>query len=261
MEEVEIREKKKGHGLAVFLLCLAFLLIGAGLMYYYLIVYISRGSTNNNTNAGVEILNTNGALVNSLIDRMDYNDGCGINIELYKKHKSTVSSLDKNYVKALIAKEANGKNISNTITFTKEQFENATKTLFGNQIVLSDENISTCPGIVFDSINQKYVGDPNACTINCPTITNVRYVIKAEKDSKGVYIYVAVASINEESKKVSNPNDLGSVIEGVDSNTFNISKDYTKVNNYKYTFEYDSTNNNYLFKNIEIFKDSTTSTQ
>ena len=114
MEEVEIGKKKNTKGLIVLLLCLAFLFIGAGLMYYYLIVYINRGSTGN-IDAGIEELNTNGVLVNSLIDRMDYDNGCGINIDLYRKSKTTVSSLDKNYVRALIAKEANGKNISRSI--------------------------------------------------------------------------------------------------------------------------------------------------
>lgn len=254
MEEVEIGKKKNTKGLIVLLLCLAFLFIGAGLMYYYLIVYINRGSTGN-IDAGIEELNTNGVLVNSLIDRMDYDNGCGINIDLYRKSKTTVSSLDKNYVRALIAKEANGKNISRSIDFTKEEFEQATNTLFGKQIVLSDDNISTCPSIIFDSVNQRYVGDNSNCINNCASITNVRYVIKAEKDSKGVYIYVAVASINEESRKVSNANDLGSVIESIDGNVFNIAKDYNKVNNYKYTFEYDKDNNNYIFKTIEIYKE------
>lgn len=255
MEEVEIRERKRGHGLPIFLLCLAFLLIGAGLMYYYLIIYINRGSTNN-VNTGTEILNTNGSLVTTLIDRMDYDEGCGINSALYKKSKFTVGSLDKNYVRTLVAKEANGKNLSGSIGFTIEDFETATKTLFGDQIVLSDESItSICPSIVFDSVNQKYVGD-TSCTVACNNkITNVRYITKAEKDSKNVYIYVAVASVNEESRKVSNINDLDSVIEGIDGNTFNIAKDYDKVNNYKYTFEYDSGNNNYIFKGIEIYKE------
>lgn len=76
MEEVEIREKKKNSGFIVFLLCVAFLLIGAGLSYYYLTVYINKGDDNQNSN--VVSLNTKGTLVNELISRIDYDKGCGI---------------------------------------------------------------------------------------------------------------------------------------------------------------------------------------
>ncbi len=260
MEEVEIREKKRGHGFAIFLLCIAFLLIGAGLMYYYLTVYSNNTKGQENTtesvdNKDMESLNVNGSLVQELIKRLDnYGFLCGVNAELYKNSKTTVDNLDENYMKILVAQEANGKNISGNITFSKEDFENATKNIFGETIVLTNTDINSCPGIKYDVDNQKYImGDAN-CGSTCGPVTNVRYIVNAEKNSENLYITVAVASVNSQSLKVSNINDPDSVIEGIDGNTFDIEKDYQKVNNYKYTFDYDVANNNYVFNSIELVK-------
>lgn len=261
MEEIKIREKKKGHGLAIFLLCIAFFLIGAGLTYYYLTVYSNNaGNTDNSVdqtsdNKNMETLNTSGSLVQELLKRLDnHNNSCGISAELYKSSKTTVDNLDENYIKILVSQEANGKNISGNISFSKEDFENATKTIFGETIVLTNTDINSCPIIKYDVDNQKYIMGESNCDNTCGPTTNIRYIVSAEKNSTNLYITVAVAAINSQSLKVSNLNDQDSVIAGIDSNTFDITKDYEKVNNYKYTFDYDVANNNYVFNNIELVK-------
>lgn len=253
MEEVEIREKKSNKGFGIFLLCIAFLLIGAGLSYYYLTVYANKGKTQVNTD--VKSLNTSGVLVNELISRIDYDDGCGINSYLYKKSILTANDMDDNYKRALIAQEAYGKKIDGNITFTEEKFQQASKILFGSTINLSDINMTNiCPNIIFDSANQVYREVQTVCNRTCNPLKTVRYIVKAEQTDKNIYITVAVANIEEVTKKVYNTNDNNSVIQGIDGNVFDIAVDYEKVNNYKYTYNYDSENNNYIFKSIELVK-------
>ena len=243
-------EKKKKSS-PTLLLCLLFLLIGAGASYYFFEVYSKPVVEQADPNT--EELNTNGVLVNELINRIDY---CGIDNELYKKSTTTVDTLDKNYINKLVAKEANGKSIERNISFTKDQFDNAINILFGQGVNLENKNIENCPNIIYDSANMRYYSDTNECISPCTDNGNVRHIVKAEKTSENIFITVAVANYDNIGKKVSNINDANSVVQGVDGTTFDISKDYEKVNNYKYTFNYDKENNNYIFKSIELVKNT-----
>ncbi len=254
MEEVEIREKKKNSGFIVFLLCVAFLLIGAGLSYYYLTVYINKGDDNQNSN--VVSLNTKGTLVNELISRIDYDKGCGIEAGLYKKARLTVDDMSDSYRNALVAKEAYGKKIDSNITFSQEEFQKAIETLFGTTVQINDSSMTDiCPSIFYDTANQVYREQSDSpCNPTCSQFKTIRHIVKAEKTDKNIFIYVAVANFDQVSRKIYNVNDDNSVIQGIDGNTFDITVDYEKVNNYKYTYNYDSENNNYIFKSIELVK-------
>ena len=114
----EVVKKKKGHGFAIFLLCIAFALIGAGASYYYLTVYMHQGVQQPQTNQKEEVkeLPTTGVLVNELISRIDYST-CGMNADLYKKSKTTVNEMNEDYKRLLIVKEAIGKRVEKDITF------------------------------------------------------------------------------------------------------------------------------------------------
>lgn len=254
MEEVEIRAKKKNSGFVVFLLCVAFLLIGAGLSYYYLTVYINKENDNRDNN--VTSLNVKGTLVNELISRIDYDKGCGIEAGLYKKSKLTVDDMSDDYRRALVAKEAYGKKIDGNITFKQEEFQKAIVTLFGTTVQINDSSMTgICPNIFYDAANQVYREQENAqCNVSCSQFKTIRHIVNAEKTDKNIFIYVAVANFDQVSRKIYNVNDDNSVIQGIDGNTFDISVDYEKVNNYKYTYNYDSENNNYIFKSIELVK-------
>lgn len=255
MTNQNVTEKKGKSGCAVVLLCMAFLLIGAGAMYYLLQSKMQPVESLDSDKKLLTELNPDGVLVKDLISRLDYNTNCGVNEVLYKNSKTTIENLDDNYLKILIAKEANKNGLKNNISFTKEEFESSAKTLFGNNINLTLENITgICPSITYDEVNQKFNGNTEQCEVTSCSYVNERHIVKAEKDDDGVYIYVAVAAINQESRKISNLNDLNSVIDGIDPNTFDIKNDYSKVNNYKYTYTYDKDNNNYIFKSIELQK-------
>ena len=255
MTNQNVTEKKGKSGCAIVLLCIAFLLIGAGAMYYLLQSKMQPVESLDSDKKLLTELNPNGVLVKDLISRLDYNTNCGVNEVLYKNSKTTIENLDDNYLKILIAKEANKNGLKNNISFTKEEFESSAKTLFGNNINLTLENITgICPSITYDEINQKFNGNTEQCEVTSCSYVNEIHIVKAEEDDEGVYIYVAVAAINQESRKISNLNDLNSVIDGIDPNTFDIKNDYSKVNNYKYTYTYDKDNNNYIFKSIELQK-------
>lgn len=255
-EENKIVEKKGKSGCAIVLLCIAFLLIGAGGMYYLISTKLGPMNKQDTSIDNEEIsLNPDGVLVRELVARLDYNTECGVNESLYKNSKTTIDNLDEPYLKVLVAKQANGKNLNGVASFTKEEFDSSAKELFGKEMSLSSSDITNiCPSIIYDSINQKYTGSANACEKKSCSYENKRHIVKAFKKANNLYIIMAVVAINQESRKISNMNDLNSVIEGVDINTFDISKDYEKVNNYKYTFIYDSDNNNYIFKSIELEK-------
>lgn len=255
MTNQNVTEKKGKSGCAIVLLCIAFLLIGAGAMYYLLQSKMQQIESLDADKKLLTELNPDGVLVKDLISRLDYNTNCGVNEVLYKNSKTTIENLDDNYLKILIAKEANKNGLKNNISFTKEEFESSAKTLFGNNINLTLENITgICPSITYDEVNQKFNGNTEQCEATSCSYVNARHIVKAEEDDDGVYIYVAVAAINQESRKISNLNDLNSVIDGIDPNTFDIKNDYSKVNNYKYTYTYDKDNNNYIFKSIELQK-------
>ena len=255
MTNQNVTEKKGKSGCAIVLLCIAFLLIGAGAMYYLLQSKMQQIESLDADKKLLTELNPDGVLVKDLISRLDYNTNCGVNEVLYKNSKTTIENLDDNYLKILIAKEANKNGLKNNISFTKEEFESSAKTLFGNNINLTLENITgICPSITYDEVNQKFNGNTEQCEATSCSYVNERHIVKAEEDDDGVYIYVAVAAINQESRKISNLNDLNSVIDGIDPNTFDIKNDYSKVNNYKYTYTYDKDSNNYIFKSIELQK-------
>lgn len=255
MTNQNVTEKKGKSGCAVVLLCMAFLLIGAGAMYYLLQNKIQPVESLDSNKKLLTELNPNGVLVNDLISRLDYNTECGVNEALYKNSKTTIENLDDNYLRILIAKEASKNELKSSISFTKEEFESSAKTLFGNSINLSLENITgICPSITYDEANQKFIESEGQCETKSCNYVNERYIVKSEEDDEGIYIYVAVAAINQESGKISNLNDLNSVIDGIDPNTFDIKNDYSKVNNYKYTYTHDKDNNNYIFKSIELQK-------
>ncbi len=255
-EENKVVEKKSKSGCTVVLLCLAFLLIGAGGMYYLISTKLGVMNKQDTNVDNKEVsLNPDGVLVRELVARLDYNTECGVNELLYKNSKTTIENLDKSYLKVLTAKQANGKNLNGAIAFTKEKFDSSAKELFGKEMSLDSSDITNiCPSIAYDSINQKYIGTTNPCEKKTCSYENKRHIVKSFKKENYLYIVVAVVAINQESKKISNMNDLNSVVEGVDINTFDIEKDYEKVNNYKYTFIYDSDNNNYIFKSIELEK-------
>lgn len=252
----EVVQKKKGNGLAIFVLCIAFALIGAGASYYYLTVYMHKGQEQSAPKEEAKELSAKGVLVNELISRIDYSN-CGINVDLYKKSKTTVSDMNEDYKRLLIVKEAIGKRVEKNITFSSEDFSNASNVLFGSIDKLNDQSITTsCPNITYDDANKLYKVDQNTpCNqTECGPLKNIRYVVKAEKTDSNIFIYVAVAAFDEIGKKVYNLNDSSSVIQSIDGSVFDIKNDYQKVNNYKYTFNYDSSNNNYIFKSIELVK-------
>ena len=255
-DEIKIEQKKNKSGFAIFLLCIAFLLLGAGGMYYLInSKQLATESNSNNTTNQPKTINQNSLLVKELISRLDYNTDCGVNDILYKNSTTTLENLDQTYLNALVAKQANGKKITGVISFTKQEFDDSAKILFGENTILPSTNINEiCPAITYDIANQRYIGSQTQCPKATCNFENQRHIVKAEKDGNNLYIYVAVAKIDTASRKVSNINDPNSVIQDIDINTFDISKDYEKVNNYKYTFIYDEMNLNYIFKSIELVK-------
>ena len=69
----------------------------------------------------VQTLNPNGVLVNELISRIDYDNGCGINTDLYKISNINVDNMSDDYKRALVAQEAYGKKIDGNITFRYDE--------------------------------------------------------------------------------------------------------------------------------------------
>ena len=79
-----------------------------------------------------------------------------------------------------------------------------------------------------------------------------RKVVKSIKKKNSIEINVAVLFTS--ANKVYKTPDDDSVIDGVKASDFDIDKDYTKLNQYKYTFNYDKSSDNYILDSIELIK-------
>ena len=85
-----------------------------------------------------------------------------------------------------------------------------------------------------------------------------RKIVKTKLDDDILTVNVDVAVIDSNEDKVyKNYSEDEKELEEVDNvvaTTFDIDKDYTDLNQYKYTFNYDKDNNNYYLVSIELVK-------
>ena len=247
--------KKKNNGFIMTLLMILCICIGIGLSYCYYEVYGSNFSKEKKCttleNEGEEKLQPNGVFSESLIERYDaYNlNDSDIYKALYSKDLLKSKDISLDYVKEVVVKRALYLNSDySEIAFSKDDFDRALKELFGDNISVSSDDIE---GFKYNSKSKKYIYEKANAKAN-DDYRQIRKIVKSTKNKDSIEINVAVAIIT--GNKVLKSLDSDSVIDGVNSSNFDIDKEYTKLNQYKYIFSYDKENDNYILDSIVLIK-------
>ena len=186
-------------------------------------------------------------LLEELINKYDNYD-YSIFKELYSD-KITIESMDKDYREGLIFNS-----FLNRKTVSKEEVDNKITLLFSDKYIeIEDEYSSDCVSAKYEdgeySIERKDCKDKKENTIE-------RKIVKAvKKKDNSIEVNVAVAMIiDEKVYKGYNKDDELIELEDISSKKFNIEKDYTKLNQYKYVFKYDTDNMIYYLDYIKEVK-------
>ncbi len=268
-------KKKKSHPFLIILLMIFCLTLGAFASYYYFEIFNSKSSDPKKTvtkeaKEKDEELNPDGYFVNDLINRYDFYEASNIEIytNLYSKEKLDIESFPIEDAKYLAAREAlNMNKIKGNLTFTSDEFHQAMKKLFGTKLSVGDGDIlkSANSDIVmfsFDSTNNVYQYKDVDTTSSDTSYTMERKILKSVKTDTKLTITVAVAILDTEKGQVykeltvkdTGELEASSPIEGINAEVFDISQNYETLNQYQYTFDYDSENDNYILNRIELVK-------
>ncbi len=268
-------KNKRNPFLTILLMLFAFALGGIGTYYYFEIYHAKEDISSKNkevqkkTEKKEEELNPDGVFITNLIERYDSYviTNCEIYESLYNKKSHVVSELDQEEIKYLIAKEAlNINRGKNPTYFSSEDFHKAAIRLFGTNLTVEDGNINLYPNV--DGAIFTYDRENNQYNYKAPevggttTYTMERKNIKAIRNKESLEVTVAIAILDSNTKKVyrgynskATNGSLGvEEVEGFTTDTFTIDKDYSKLDQYRYTFDYDTTNDNYILTSIELVK-------
>ena len=245
---------KKNNGFVTTILMILCIGIGIGLSYCYYEVYGSDSKDKENIDVSKnneEELLPDGVFSTSLVERYDaYNlNSSDIYNSLYSKNKIKAENISLDYIKAVVVKRTlylNG-NYSE-VEFTKDDFDRSLKELFGDKVSISDDDIL---GFKYDNKSKEYTYDEEKEKEE-DNYKQTKKIVKSIKKKDSIEINVAVLFTS--SNKVYKAPNEDSVIDGVKSSDFDIDKDYKKLNQYKYTFNYDKSSDNYILDSIELIK-------
>lgn len=260
-------KKKKSHtGLIAILTLIAGLLIGIGGSYYYFEVYqkdLSKPTSEKDEKektTSTQKISTDSIYLKELIENYDiyYIGNTEIYTALYSKDKTNVTDLNEEYLRAITIKKAN-KSIMNTLFITGEEFQNAIKQLFGNQITLENKSFSIANGCTqYNYSNNHYSIDPNAGGCGGTTATTMdRVITKVEKKETNLTVEVAIAirdGMNNKVYKSMSNNEPTEEITGETAENFKIEENIEQLNKFKYVFTYDEENDGYYLNYIELVK-------
>ncbi len=256
------KKYKKRNPFLTFLLMIICLALGAGASYYYFEVYNSDSKDSkqvepkNEEKITVEQISPNSRFVNKLVNKYTNSfDSLESYIELYSKDSMTVADLSNEYTQKLGVL-----NLSSRISFKNDDLQGSLDELFGDKKVQVEKKaieLSKCYTYKYN--NEMYTLEAgNACGGTIPYYT-ISKIVKAEKnlEKNELYINVSVA-VTDGNKLYKSYDDTSKVgkdeIVGLAYETFDIDKEYTKFNQYKYTFKYDKDNSDYYLVSIELDK-------
>lgn len=260
---------KKRNPIGIIFLMILCLLVGAGGTYYYF--EIMNKEENNTIKSSAkeenkeEELNPDGLFVHTLIENYDFYLISNIEIfdHLYVNDKTEVKDIEEYYLRNLAGIKAQ-KSLDNT-GFSSEEFQNAVTLLFGQNVVLENKDLSDnkedsgrCYSYKYNEESKYYeVQQPSGCG-GTTTLSLERKIVKATKKKEQLEINVAIAIEDSETKKIYNLYKDGTGVSdevvGITLDSFDIDKDYEKLNQYQYKFEYDQENNNYYLVSIKRVK-------
>ena len=206
-----------------------------------------------------EALAIDGLFVNDLINRYGRSDDAEL-MSIYYNGKTIVpSELDSNFVKKLIAKDANNALVD--VHFTNDDYFKSQTKLFGDAITYatSAEIDLGCDNKIRRS-GDTYYYSPNLNSACGGMISTklLRKVMSAKKTVDGIDIVVAAGIVTLDKKVYRDygmKDQIGvTVIDGTSTTSFSATlsdEDFDKLNKFKYVFKYDEKNNNYYLEKIE----------
>lgn len=240
---------KKNIIIIILLLCL----IGtSGYIVYDNYLYADKKEDNeknidnNNQKDTKKNLNVNSIYIKELIDRYNYYFINDFDLEktLYGKTNTTPDNFQEDFIKQTAVYASNEK-----YGYTTEQLHEQIRKLYGPNITIKDSSfVMNCGTYEYDGINNMYTRkESEGCGGSSMSYLN-RKIVEARKEDSKLLIDVAVARVDNENNVVLNT--TGEAIDGITAETFNIDKDYDKINRYRYTFTYDEENYNYYLESI-----------
>ncbi|MBQ2640305.1 MAG: hypothetical protein IJF92_06075 [Bacilli bacterium] len=258
VEETEYEKPRKRHtGLIVFLVLIAGILIGAGGCYYYF-EYMHKDTTKtvvkcDKEDTTEEKLDVDSVLVKDLVARYDqYNtDTEDVYNNIYKQDIKKVSDIDAK-TRLMMAYENTGVGLFNG--FTSDELNTSYTKLFGNEVSFSDSDFTyACGNFKYDSIEKKYTYEPSAGCGGTSSSSLLRKITTAKIDDNNLYINVSVGLKKAKENSSSEFEILGryGAIDDINSTTFDIDKDYKKLDKMQYKFSYDKNNHNYYLVSIK----------
>ena len=259
--EEKPKKEKKRHPFITFLLMLLCLALGAGGSYYYFEVM----STDNNKpkekkkvakEEKEEELSSTSRFVINMIDKYSLPDSSFDSyLQLYTKDNTLLSDFDTEYVQKLGAINTN-----KVIGFTEEELQNSLDQLFGSKKVTAEkDDIESIGCYKYSYENEEYsIEKGDSCTKKSDYIVKTK-IIKAIKNNNSNDIEITIAVALSDGNKVykgynTETNKVKDEIVGSTYETLDMDSDYKKFNMYKYTFNYDSLNNDYYFNSIKLVK-------
>ena len=261
IKEVE-KPKKRHTGLIVFIVLISGIMMGAGGCYYYFF-YMNKPDNKCNTSKTVkkdlfenQDLDVDSVFVKDLVSRYDEYalSSSEIYDNLYKSDINSTKDMDSN-IKNAIAYKNIGLSIYNS--FTNDELNDQYVKLFGDKDSMKEEDFSYGCGVFkYDKVEKKYKYSPSAgCASENDNSSLVRKILKAKIKDNNVYINVAVGikKVNDKNNKEINILNRDGVIEDVDGTSFDIDKDYNKLDKVQYKFMYDAGNRNFYLVSIKSY--------
>ena len=266
------KKYKKRNPFTTFLIIIICLALGAGGSYYYFEIFNKTDSTEvnkseanknsnkeikNDKNNEIEEIEPTSIFAKKLIERYDNSvsssqDAANYEI-LYAKDKTTPANFSADYIQVLGVA-----NIRSPFYFSKEQLDESLTELFGkDKFKAREETIDYGTCKYYENANGYYQYKEKTGCGGTSAMSMKRKIVKVEKDNNKLYINVAIEITAE--GNVYKAYDITNA-KGVDQltdytyETFDIEKDYAKLNQYKYTFDFDKDNNNYYLESIELVK-------
>ena len=256
---VEEKPKKAHTGIYVFIMLIAGICMGIGGSYYYF-NYIDKPDNKSVNKSATTMmkdqkLDVDSVLIQDLVTRYDFyaNSTSEIYDNLYKDDVNSVSNIKSN-IRIIMAYQNMHKGLFNS--FTSEELKTSYIKLFGPKATITDGDFNYgCGNFKYDSAEKLYTYNPAAGCGGTSGSELLRKFIEAKVKDGNIYVNVAVGL---ERASDTNPGeseilDRTGVIEDVNTENFDIDKDYKKLDKVQYKFAYDKDNHNYYLVSIKKY--------
>lgn len=176
---------------------------------------------------------------------------------LYSSNKIIIKELDEDFLKILAAKKANNNLVQ--ANFSGDRFQESVKQLYGDQVKFENADISFdkgCIKLIYDEDDDIYRSKIGECASTTNVFLN-RKITKAVKKDNKIEVNIAISyTVDKDIYRDYDFNEKEGIekLEDTNIDTFDIDKNYTGLNQFKYTFVYDKENLNYYLTTVEKIK-------